>query len=102
MRSCWSSGMPGPVSVTVLAVGADAGEGVERFGSLRLVEPLLDEFGIPENGRERGPQLVAHVGHELVLVLAGDLKLAALLRDFLEQARVFDGNHCLVGEGLEQ
>src|SRR5215831_1344011 len=39
----------------VLAVGADAGEGIERFRSLRLVEALLDEFGIAENGGQRGP-----------------------------------------------
>src|SRR5215470_8372289 len=59
----------------VLAVGADAGEGIKRFRSLRLVEALLDEFGIPENGRKGGSELVAHVGHELVLVLACNLKI---------------------------
>ena len=37
----------------MLAVGADAGEGIEGFRALRLVEALLNEFGIPENGRER-------------------------------------------------
>ena len=43
----------------VLAVGANTGEGIERFRSLCFVEPLLDEFGIPENGRERGSKLMA-------------------------------------------
>src|SRR5262245_23750275 len=59
----------------VLAVGADAGEGIERLRSLRLVEAFLDKFGIPENGRERRSEFVAHVGHELVLVFARDLKV---------------------------
>ena len=45
---------------------------------------------------------MAHVGDELRLVLAGDLKLAALLRDLLEQARVLEGDHGLVGEGLHE
>ena len=75
----------------VLAVGADAGQGIEGFGSLWLVEAFLHELGIAQNGRERGPELVAHVGHELVLVLASDLeifdsfgKLARPCLDFLE------------------
>src|SRR5262252_7103879 len=58
----------------VFVVGADEGDDIERFLSLRLVEALLDELRIAENG-PRGPQLVAHVGHEVVLVLAGDLKI---------------------------
>src|SRR5215510_13072843 len=93
----------------VLAVGTDACEGIERFWSLRLVEALLDEFGIPENGRERGPKLVAHVGHELVLVLARDLevfdrfgKFARACLYLFEQPRVLDGDNRLVGEGLGQ
>ena len=45
---------------------------------------------------------MAHVGDELRLVLAGDLELAALLGDLVEQARVLDGDHGLVGEGLDK
>src|SRR5262245_13296610 len=93
----------------VLAVGADPGEGVERFRSLRLVEAFLDEFGIAENGRKRGSELVAHVGHELVLVLARDLKVLDSFGkftcprlDFFEQARVFNRDYGLVGEGLKE
>src|SRR5215467_8120466 len=93
----------------MLAVGADASEGVERFRSLRLVEALLDEFGIPENGRERCPQLMAHVGHELVLVLARDLevldglgKLARARLRFFEEARVLNRNHGLVRKGIDE
>ena len=84
----------------MLAVGADAGEGVHRFLGQRLVEAFLHQLGVAEDGGERGPQLVAHVGDELRLVLARDLKLAALLRDLFEQPRVLDGDHGLVGEGL--
>ena len=83
----------------VLAVGADARERVDRFLGRRLVEAFLHELGVAEDGGERGPQLVAHVGDELRLVLAGDLELAALLRDLLEQASVLNGDHGLVGEG---
>src|SRR5215831_3285551 len=93
----------------VLAVGTDTGEGIERFRSLRLVEAFLDEFGIPKNGRKRGSELVAHVGHELVLVLAGDLeifdgfgKLASACLDFLEESGVLDGDRRLVGEARNE
>src|SRR5262249_41070315 len=93
----------------VLAVGSDAGEGIERFRSLWLVEAFLYELGIPENGRERGPELVAHVGHELVLVLACDFqildsfgKLPSTLLYLLEQPRVFNRDYGLVSEGIDE
>ena len=86
----------------VLAVGADAREGVHRFLGQRPVEAFLHQLGVAEDGGERGPQLVAHVGDELRLVLAGDLELAALLGDLLEQARVLERDGRLVGEGLHQ
>jgi hypothetical protein len=93
----------------VLAVGADAREGIERFRPLRLVEAFLDEFGIPEDGRERGSELVAHVGHELVLVLAGDFevfdglgKLTGSRLHLLEQARIFNRDDGLIREGIDE
>ena len=86
----------------VLAVGADAGEGIHRFLGRGSVEAFLHQFGVAEDGGERGPQLVAHVGDELRLVLARDLELAALLDNLIEQARVLDGDDGLVGEGFEQ
>src|SRR5262249_49981064 len=93
----------------VLAVGADTGEGVERFRALRLVEAFLDELGIPENGRKRGPELVAHVGHELVLVLARDLKVFDGLGNLtlarlhsLKQASVLYSDHGRVGKGSDE
>src|SRR5262245_5440744 len=45
---------------------------------------------------------MAHVGDELRLVLARNLKLAALLRDLLEEAGIFERNRGLVGEGLHE
>ena len=54
------------------------------FSERCSVEALLHQLGIAEDGSERGPQLVTHVGDELRLVLASDLQLAALLRDLLE------------------
>ena len=69
---------------------------------MRLVEAFLHQLGIAEDGGERGSQLMAHVGDELRLVLAGDLKLAALLGDLLEQAGVLQGDGGLVGEALHE
>ena len=86
----------------MLAVGADAGEGVHRFLGMRPVEAFLHELGIAEDGGERGPELMAHVGDELRLVLARDLQLAALLGDLLEQTRVLQRDSRLVGEGLHK
>jgi hypothetical protein len=74
----------------VLAVGANAGEGIERFRSLRLVEAFLDELGIPENGRERCPQLVAHIGTLLIANLTSFASAAApgWVRDDTGEAKV--------------
>jgi hypothetical protein len=45
---------------------------------------------------------VRHVGKEFGLVLVRGFELKALLLDFTEQPRVLNGDHRLVGEGLEQ
>ena len=89
-------------SEQVLAVRADAREHIHRFLRQRAVKAFLDELGITEDGGERGPQLMAHVGDELRLVLAGDFKLAALLGDLLEQAGVLEGYCRLFGKGLHE
>jgi hypothetical protein len=41
---------------------------------------------------------VAHIGEELRLVLTGLFELSALVLDFVEQLRVFDGNRRLIGK----
>ena len=66
------------------------------------VDAVLHQLGVAEDGVERRAQLVAHVGEELRLVLAGDLELPALLLDLAEQPRVLDRERRLAGEGLHQ
>ena len=63
---------------------------------------LAQHLGEADDRVERRAQLVRHVGEELRLVLVGHLELAALGLDLVEQARVLDRDHRLVGEGLEQ
>jgi len=64
---------------------------------------------IPGRGYLPIRQFVAHIGNELRLVLTGDFKildgLGKLPRSrlyFLEEARIFDRDDRLVGEGLQQ
>src|SRR5262249_15808924 len=60
-------------------------------------------------GRERSPQLVAHVGYKLVLVLACDFeifyglgKLAGACLHLFEQPRVFNRDYGLVRKGIDE
>ena len=64
--------------------------------------PLQEHLGKADDGVERCPQLVRHVGEELRLVAIRDLELAALLLELLKQARVLQGQRRLGREGLEQ
>src|SRR5215467_3100623 len=93
----------------MLAVGADASERIHRLLWLRSVKALLDEFGITQNGGERSSELVAHIGHELVLVLARDLKifdsfgkLTGSGLHLLKKPRVFNRDHGLVRKGIDE
>jgi hypothetical protein len=45
---------------------------------------------------------VAHIGEKLRLVLARIRKLPALVLNFVEEADVLDGDHCLVGKRCHQ
>ena len=70
---------------------------------VQLAEHALEQhLGEADDRVQRRAQLVRHVGEELGLVLVGDLELAALVLDLVEQPRVLDRDHRLVGEGLEQ
>ena len=73
--------------------------------SLLLVDlaehPLRQNFREPDDGVERGAQLVRHVGEELRLVPARRLKLGALVRDLPEETGVLDGQGRLGGERLQ-
>src|SRR5262245_4568956 len=86
----------------MFAVGADAGQRIERLLSERLVESFLHELRVAKDGGEWRSKLMAHVGDELGLVLAGNLQLAAFLCDLVEQARVLQRNHRLIGEALHE
>src|SRR6516164_7271122 len=59
-------------------------------------------LGQPDDGIERGAQLMAHAGDELRLVLARHCELTALFLHFREQIGVLDGQHGLCREGLQQ
>jgi len=84
-----------------------------RAGAVHALQRLLGFFcaearrvgdhhlGQAEDGIERRAQLVAHAGHELRLVLAGLLELAALVLDLAEQPCVLNGQHGLRREGLK-
>src|SRR4051812_30238361 len=61
---------------------------IELLG-VQLTEHLVDQhFREADDGVQRRPQLVRHVGEELRLVLVCDLELRALLLDLAEQAHV--------------
>src|SRR5262249_17433475 len=81
-------------------------QNVAQILSLLVVDlaehPLGEDFREAEDGIERRPQLVGHVGKELTLVLAGRFELATLVLDLAEEARVLDGQGGLGGEGAEQ
>src|SRR5262249_15729622 len=66
------------------------------------VDVIENEFGVAEDRIERRAQLVAHVGEELRLVLACLRKLLALLIDLVEQPRVLDRQHRLIGKRFEE
>ena len=49
------------------------------------VDVIQNQFGVAEDGVQRGPQLVAHIGEELRLMLACLGELPALVADFSEE-----------------
>src|SRR5262249_60408116 len=59
-------------------------------------------LGQADDGVERGAQLVAHAGDELRFVFARLLQLPILVLDLMEQPRVFNRDHRLVGESLHE
>ena len=85
-----------------MARGVDVEQVLELL-VVELAEHLLAQhLGEADDRVERRAQLVRHVGEELRLVLVGQLELPALVLDLVEQARVLDRDHRLVGEGLQQ
>src|SRR5690348_1496195 len=84
------------------AVSLKALEDAEHFLGRLAVSAIRHQFGIAEDGVERGAQLMAHIGEELRLVLARFFKLSALVLDFVEQAHVLNRDHGLIGKSLNQ
>src|SRR3954471_10322315 len=71
---------------------------LERLGEaceLGAFGLLSQHFRETNDGIKRRAQLMAHIRQELRFVLARNLKLAALLLDLAEQARVLDREHGL-------
>ena len=75
--------------------------GDEALGVL-VLGLLLEHLAVADDGVERRPELVGHVGQELGLVLARDLELPALRLELPEEPRVLDRQRGLPGEGLEE
>src|SRR5215470_7722855 len=86
----------------MLSVGLKAFEYAEHLLGRLTISAIRHQFGIAQDGVERRAQLVAHIGEELRLVLAGLFKLAALFLDFVKQPHILDRDRGLVGEGRDQ
>src|SRR6516164_5346806 len=86
----------------MLAVGLKPFEYAKHLLGRLTVSAVRHQFDVAQDGVEWRPQLVAHIGEELRLVLARLLKLAALVLDFIEQAHVLYRDRGLVGEGRDQ
>ena len=64
--------------------------------------PLGEDLREADDGVERRPQPVGHVGQELGLVATGGLELPALRVELPEESGILDREHRLRGEGLEE
>ena len=68
---------------------------------IQLPEHALGQhLGEPDDGIQRCPQFVGHVRQELRLMLAGNLQLAALIRDLLKEPGILDSEERLGRECL--
>ena len=86
-------------------VSSGAVHALQRFLRLFRAEARCvgdHHLGKPDDGVERGAQLVAHAGDELRLVLARQCELTALVLDLVEHPHVLDRDRGLVGEGRHQ
>src|SRR5262245_35841176 len=84
------------------AVGLKALEDAQHFLGWLTVSAVRHQFGVTQDGVERGAQLVAHIGEELRFVLTCHFKLSALVLDFIEQPHVLDRDRGLVGKRGDQ
>src|SRR5260370_29680177 len=74
---------------------------VLRLLVIDITEHLLrEDFREPDDGIQRRPEFVAHVGEKLGLVAAGGFELPALVRDLPEEAGVLGWPGGAGGGGL--
>jgi hypothetical protein len=66
------------------AVGLKALEYAKHLLGWLAISAVRHQFGIAQDGIERGAQLMAHIGEELRLVLACLFELATFLLDLVE------------------
>src|SRR6516165_11930750 len=85
----------------MFAVGFKALEYAQHLLGWLTVSTVRHQLGVAEDCVERRAQLVAHIGEELRLVLAGLFKLPALVLDFVKQPRILDCQRRLRCEGLD-
>src|SRR5271166_2282337 len=86
----------------MLAVGLQALKHCTHLFGWLAIDAVQDKLGVAQNGIQRCPKLVAHVGKELGLVPTCDLKLAAFVLNFIKEACILDRNHRLIGKGRNQ
>src|ERR1700747_477642 len=86
----------------MLAVGLKAFEYAKHLLGWLTVSAVRHQFRITQDGVERCAQFVAHVGEKLRLVLACDLKLPALVLNFVKQPHILNGDDRLIGKGFKQ
>src|SRR6516164_8632834 len=88
-------------SEQVFAVGLKSFEYSKHLLGRLTVSAVRHQFGVAEDGVERRAQLMAHIGKELRFVLACICKLPTLVLDFMEEARVLDGERRLRRKSLD-
>src|SRR5262249_43021563 len=86
----------------VLAIALQSLEHSQHLFRRLAVSAVRHQFGIAKDGIEWRAQLVAHIGEELRLVLASDLKLMAFVLNFVKKPHLLDRNRSLVGKGRNQ
>ncbi len=68
----------------MLAVPLDALQNAARFVGKLAIDAVEQQLRVAQDRVERCAELVAHVGEELRLVLAGDQQLTALVLNLAE------------------
>src|SRR5262245_21185225 len=86
----------------VFAVGLYPFEHRVHLNRQQAIKAVLHEFTVSKDSVQRSSQLMAHVGEELRLMLAGDLKLSGFLFELLKKTCILDGEGRLRGERLHK